>query len=150
MTPYRIISGRAIILTVVFVFSISTAALAGRMAVTAPVANVRSGPGTEYDVVWKMERYHPIDVLRTQGPWYLFRDFEGDTGWVHKSLLGNIKTVITVKTRCNVRKGPGTKYEILFNIGEAIPFKVLEDRGTWLHVEHADGDRGWIARSLVW
>ena len=137
-------------LAVALLSCVPAAALAGRMAVTSPVANVRSGPGTKYDVVWKMERYHPIDVLRTQGPWVLFRDFEGDTGWVHESLLGKIETVITVKRNCNVRTGPGTKYDVAFTVGDAIPFKVLEDRGTWLHVEHADGDRGWIARSLVW
>jgi SH3-like domain-containing protein len=31
-----------------------------------------------------------------------------------------------------------------------VPFKVLDRKGEWLHVEHADGDRGWIHSSLVW
>ena len=138
-----------IILIFLIVFS-AAAAMAQRMTVTAPVANIRSGPGTKYDVVWKVEKYHPLFVIETSGAWCHFRDFEGDRGWVHKSLLGKIPAVITKKNMCNVRSGPGTKEAVLFTVEKGIPFKVLKRKGHWLQVEHADGDRGWIHDSLVW
>ncbi|MGB5421183.1 MAG: SH3 domain-containing protein, partial [Desulfobacterales bacterium] len=28
--------------------------------------------------------------------------------------------------------------------------KVLEQKGNWIHILHADGDQGWIHDSLVW
>jgi SH3-like domain-containing protein len=31
-----------------------------------------------------------------------------------------------------------------------VPFKVLEQKGNWFHIMHADGDKGWIHDSLVW
>jgi SH3-like domain-containing protein len=31
-----------------------------------------------------------------------------------------------------------------------VPFRVLERKGEWLHVEHADGEKGWIHQSLIW
>lgn len=126
------------------------AAQAQRQAVTASVANIRSGPGTNYQIIWKVEKYHPIHVIETSGAWYHFRDFENDKGWIHKSLTGKIPTVITNRDECNIRSGPGTTYDILFKVEKGIPFKVIGRQGKWIHLEHADGDRGWIYSALVW
>ena len=125
-------------------------AMAERLAVIAPVANIRSGPTTDSDVLWKVEQYHPIFVMDKSGAWYQFRDFEGDRGWVHKSLVGKTPAVITKKDLCNIRSGPGTKEEIILKVEKGIPFKVVKRKGHWIHVEHADGDTGWIHDSLVW
>ena len=125
-------------------------AMAERLTIVAPVANIRSGPATKSDILWKVEKYYPIFVIKKSGSWYQFRDFEEDTGWVHKSLVGKLKAVITKKDLCNVRSQPGTKEKILFTVEKGIPFKVLKSKGHWLNIEHADGDRGWIHDSLVW
>jgi len=125
-------------------------ALAERYAVSASKVNIRSGPGTKYDWVWQVGKYYPIEVEQKEGNWYYFTDFEGDTGWIHKSLIDKIPTVITVKDNCNIRQGPGTQYDIIFTVGPGIPFRIVEKKGNWIHVEHADGDKGWIHKSLVW
>ncbi|MCF8045108.1 MAG: SH3 domain-containing protein [Desulfarculaceae bacterium] len=121
-----------------------------RRTVTARIANIRSGPGTNYDVLWQVEKYHPLLILETKGNWYRFRDFEGDKAWLHDSLVGKVDSVITVEEKCNVRSGPGTDNPIVFKVERGVPFKVLNRRGNWLKVEHADGDRGWIYKTLVW
>ncbi len=128
----------------------SGVAMAQRMAVSASLANIRSGPGTQYDIIWKVEKFYPVLILKKSGNWFRFRDFEADEGWIHNSLLQNIDTIITTAEACNIRKGPGTKYDILFTAGKGIPFKVLNRRGSWLEIQHADGDRGWLHKSLVW
>lgn len=125
-------------------------ALAERLAVMVPVANIRSGPGTAYDILWNVEKYYPLFIEKKSGPWYHFHDFEGDKGWIHKSLVKKLQTVITIKAKCNVRSGPGTRFTILFSVESGIPFKVLKRKGNWFHVEHADGDRGWMHKSLTW
>lgn len=140
-------------LTVLMVLSLFlgvATAQAERMTVRSSIANIRSGPGTNYDVIWNVEKNHPLFILEKDGAWYRFRDFEGDEGWIHKSLLGDTPAVITDKPECNVRNGPGTNHEIRFTVEKGIPFKLIEREGNWLHVEHADGDRGWIHDSLVW
>jgi SH3-like domain-containing protein len=123
---------------------------AERLAISAPVANIRSGPGTNHEVIWKVQKYFPIRVIEKSDKWYHFEDFEGDRGWVHESLVGKISTVITNNDACNIRSGPGTDNAILFTVEKGIPFKVLERQGSWIHIEHADGDKGWIHKSLVW
>ena len=129
---------------------LSTTAYAERLTVITPTANIRSGPGTQYKILWKVEKYHPLFVIKKSGDWYRFRDFENDQGWIHKSLLGSVETVITIEDICNIRSGPGTEFEILFTVEKGIPFKVIKRQDHWLHIEHADKDRGWIHDSLVW
>lgn len=139
----------AIIITL-FILLCSSIALAGRMAVSVSVANIRSGPGTEYDIIWQVGKYHPLQVIKKSGVWYRFRDFEHDEGWIHKSLVNKMRTVITKKKKCNIRSGPGTRYKILFTVEKGIPFRVIKSKGSWLFIEHADGDKGWIYKTLVW
>ena len=135
------------------IFLFCQTAWAQRLAVSVSVANIRSGPGVEgYDILWKAEQYYPIEVVGKKGDWYQFADFEGDKGWIHKTLVADIPSVITNREKCNFRSGPGTGdgNEILFTIEKGVPFKILEKKGDWLHVQHGDGDRGWLHRSLVW
>jgi len=128
----------------------SSAAWAERLAVAVSVANVRSGPGKNYDILWEIEKYHPLNVFKKSGQWYHFRDFEGDEGWIYKPLVRNIPSIITKKEKCNIRSGPGTGFAIVFTVEKGIPFKVIKRKGSWIYGQHADGDKGWIHKSLVW
>ena len=137
--------------------SLAAAALCGnvyaaeRLAIAVPTANIRSGPGTQgFDVLWEVEKYHPIEVVQRQGDWIFFKDFEGDEGWVHKDLVDKTPTVITINDMINVRSGPGTENSVAFKAERGVPFRVLERQGEWLHIESVHGDKGWINRKLVW
>jgi len=140
------------ILGLILVLTVAAAAGAEpqRLTVTAGVANIRSGPGTTHDVLWQVQKYFPIAVIEKSGAWYRFRDFEDDVGWIHRSLVGDVPALITKTDRCNIRSGPGLKHKVLFSVGLGIPFKILDSQGNWFHVEHADGDSGWIHNSLIW
>ncbi len=123
---------------------------AERLAVGVPIANIRSGPDTKYEVLWQIQKYHPLIILKTLNSWYYFRDFEGDQGWIHRSLVDNTPSIITKKEKNNVRSGPGTTFKVLFTVEKGVPFKIISQKGDWIHIQHADGDKGWIHRSLVW
>ena len=140
---------KAWFLTFLFVV-LAGQASAERLTVNASIANVRSGPGKQYEILWKVEQYHPLQVLTKSDQWIQFRDFEGDIGWIHQSLVASIPAVITRSDKCNVRSGPGTQFKIRFTVERGIPFKVLQRKGKWLQVRHADEDQGWIHKSLVW
>ncbi len=128
----------------------ATHAYAERLAVSVPKANIRSGPGAEYGIIWNCEKFFPIQVVEKKGPWRRFKDFEGDEGWIHISVVDKTPSVITVNTECNIRSGPGTNYDILFKVEKGVPFKVLKKKDAWIEIQHADGDKGWIYQSLVW
>jgi uncharacterized protein YgiM (DUF1202 family) len=121
-----------------------------RRCINKDNVNVRSGPGTDYDIKWKVEKYYPIIILKKQGDWYQFEDFEKDREWIHGTLLGKDNAVITIKNDCNIRSGPGTEYEIVLKAERGVPFKVLGEKKSWYKVKHADGEQGWIHKTLVW
>lgn len=133
----------------VFVLSIGTAS-AERLSVAVDKANVRSGPGKKYEVLWSVGKYFPVDIVKTSGDWRQVRDYEGDVGWIHHSLLKETSSVIVKGSLVNVREGPGTDAKVLFQAESGVSFKVEEKKDEWLRVKHVDGDAGWIHESLVW
>jgi SH3-like domain-containing protein len=135
---------------ILLVFCVGLVAAAERLTVAVPSANIRSGPGTKYDVLWKVSKFFPLQVIQSSGKWYRFKDFEGDEGWIHKSLVRKIPAVVTKRDNCNVRSGPDTSFNIVFTTEKGVPLKVVERKEKWLLVQHADGDKGWIHTSLVW
>jgi SH3-like domain-containing protein len=138
------------LLIILVIFLTAGTAFAERLAVSVPKANIRSGPGNQYEVIWNCEKYYPVQVLKKNGDWYRFKDFEGDEGWVHNSIVDNTRTVITKNEKCNIRSGPGTQFDIVFTVERGVPFKVIEKKGQWLQIQHADGDKGWVFETLVW
>ena len=144
-------TGSACFVFLLTIFLISTSAYAGqRLSINSKLANIRSGPGSNYEVLWQVEKYYPVIIINKKGNWYHFKDFENDTGWVHKSLVGKVKSVISIKKKCNVRSGPSSKNKVVFTVEKGVPFKLLGKKGNWLNVEYMDGDRGWIYKTLVW
>ncbi len=137
---------------VVFSFMLAAVTVSAqeRLSISVNTANVRSGPGTEHAMLWRMEKYTPLKVVARQGEWIFFEDFEKTRGWMHRDLVSSTETIITTGSTCNIRTSPGTDHEIRFQAESGVPFKVLERRGPWIHIEHADGDKGWIHESLVW
>ena len=145
-----IITKNALIITILFIGFAKIAHAGERLTVAVPKANIRSGPGTNYDVIWQVYQYYPLSVIEKTGQWYRFVDFEGDKGWIYRSLVRKIPSVITIQEKCNIRSGPGTKYSVLFTTEKGVAFKVINRKGSWIHVRHSDGDKGWIYKSLVW
>ena len=133
----------------VLVLWVGTAS-AKRLSVAFPKANVRSGPGTDHEILWTAGKYYPVDIIKQSGSWYRIRDFEGDAGWIHRSLLKKISAVIVKGTIVNVRGGPGTNFRVLFQAEKGVSFKLLKRQKKWLKVEHEDGEVGWVHQSLVW
>jgi SH3-like domain-containing protein len=126
-------------LAIIVLVAGANVAQAERLSVKANIANIRSGPNTSDAVIWQVEKYHPLNVVKKKGHWYLFEDFEGDRGWIHDSLLANIEAVIVKNDKCNVRSGPGTDNDIRFTVDKGVPFKVLKKKRGLASC----GPRGW-------
>ena len=143
-------SASVAVFLLVLMTAATVAASENRLSVKVPLANIRSGPGTDHNVLWKVEKFHPVKVIETRGKWCRFVDFEGDRGWLYRPLLAETETVIVKKNICNVRSGPGTQHDIVFKTEKGVPYKVLKHEGDWIRILHVDGDTGWIHKSLVW
>jgi SH3-like domain-containing protein len=125
------------------------------LCVKVPKANLRSGPGTNYEKVWEVYKYMPFKKVGTSlsGDWYAVRDVDGDVNWIYKKLVTNKYRCAVVKAeKANIRKGPGTHYHksFLSPVKQYYSFKILQRKGVWLRVMDEWHNVGWIHSSLLW
>ena len=48
----------------------------------------------------------------------------------------------------NMRSGPSTRTEALWELKKGYPLKVLKRKGSWIQVQDFENDRGWVSRKL--
>jgi len=140
-------------LAVIATLALATAAGAASaqfVRVKVPAANIRSGPGVQYERLWSTYENYPLRVVDKRGRWLKTLDFEGYEGWIYAPLTDKQPTVVVRVERANVRSGPGRDSRVLSTEFMGVAFRVLSQTGNWLRVEHADGFHGWISRALVW
>ena len=56
------------------------------MVITAPTANMRTGPGTKFKRVATLEQHEVVRTLKKSGRWAQVRRENGQQGWIAKSL----------------------------------------------------------------
>ncbi|MDT8286232.1 MAG: SH3 domain-containing protein [Elusimicrobiales bacterium] len=113
-------------------------------------ANIRSGPGTGYEVLWTVSRYSPLEVIDSDGAWVMVSDYEKDEGWIHRSLLSKNPGVAIKTEKANLREGPGGTYDVLWILDMGYALKIVSSEGSWLKVTDDDEVSGWLHRSVVW
>ncbi len=131
--------------------ALSSAAWAQEMvSVKVNSLNMRSGPSTSTGVLWELKRGYPLKVLKRQRSWLQVRDFEGDSGWVARSLTNRTPHHIVKAKVANIRKGPTTKSRIVGTAEYGDLVRTREKQRDWVRVQTSDGKAGWIARRLLW
>lgn len=120
------------------------------VSVAGSTLNMRSGPGTHTEILWELQRGYPLQVIKRQNRWLQVKDFEGDTGWVARSLTGNTPHHVVKSPTANVRSGPGTEHRIVGKAEYGEVMRTHEKRGRWVRVEREGASKGWIAKSLLW
>lgn len=139
-----------LVLGFLFLCFAGAAAAGERVAVAVKEANVRSGPGTDHPVLWKLDRYYPLEVQKRKDGWARVRDFEGDEGWIYDKLIKKMATLVVSVQRAIIRSGPGKNYGIVAQADRGVPFRILGKKGNWIQVSHSKGYEGWIYKTLVW
>jgi SH3-like domain-containing protein len=120
------------------------------VSVNRPEVNLRSGAGTQHEVLWVVSRGYPLQVLSREGQWLKVRDFENDTAWVWRPLTDlTPHHVVKVKT-ANIRSEPSTRSRILGQAEYGQVLRTLEKRPGWARVRHESGLTGWVSRNLLW
>ena len=113
--------------------------------------NVRSGPGTNYQVSMELFAGYPLKVASTQGDWLKVVDFENDSGWIHNSLVNPGNSVIVNGNKSvNMRSEPNTKSSVIATVDRGVVMTKLESQGKWLKLKHSSGLIGWIYKPLLW
>lgn len=144
-----------LVVIVLLLLVFCSASFAEMLSVNGDSVNLRSGPGTNYDVKWEYGKGFPLKVVSRKGDWVQVTDFENDTGWIYRPLLVDkghmiVKMNKDKNSKINIRSGPGTRYKIVGKAYYGVVFETLEQRDGWAKVKHETGLVGWIKRSLIW
>ncbi len=123
------------------------------LCVDVPKANLRQGPGTQFEKSWEVYRYMPFRKIEQRGNWLHVEDVDGDRHWIFHTLVSDrLRCAVVRGAKVNVRTGPGTHFVTspLSPVEKYYSFRVLEERGDWVKVSDEVFDEGWIARQLLW
>ena len=145
---FRLLSTISIVLALAFVAT--PAAAQQLVSVKGSIVNMRSGPGTRTEAIWELSRGYPLRVIGRKGSWLHVRDFEGDSGWVARSLTGSVPYHVVKSTRANLRSGPSTRDRVVARLQHGDVLRTLAKRGGWIRVRLAGGRTGWVSKGLLW
>lgn len=117
-------------------------------SIRAGEANVRSGPGTNYPIkfVFKLQGM-PIHVISEYDNWNEIKDFEGQTGWISKSLLTKKRTLMVRTTRSfvNMHQKNSEKSRVIFRLENNVIGDYLKCLKEWCAIK-VKNKKGWVRK----
>ncbi len=133
---------------------------------TTADANIRSGPGTKYDVVTTIPKGIKVNVVGREGNWLKVESKQGNKpGYIYEKYARPLETqqVAQAKTATpsvagayrtlrdvELRDGPGTKFKVVTTLPAGIKINVVRAEGDWLRVESKKGGKpGYVEARTV-
>ncbi len=131
--------------------------------VNEDAVNLRSGPGTSYDLVDSAVRGEQLILLDGSTEWYHVQTLDGTVAYILGSLTtGNSSAsaspasnesasntyVEITGTTVNLREGPGTEYASLGTVSQGEKFVYLSQVGDWYAAQTNQGEQVYIYTGL--
>ena len=112
--------------------------------------NVRFGPGKQYPINWVFARKGmPVEIIEEFDTWRKIRDYEGEEGWIHSSLLSSKRMVMITGDVRDLRRTPGPDARVVLRAEPGVIGQLFDCEENWCRIE-IDGRRGWLQRSEFW
>lgn len=126
-------------------------ALAGKAKVAEGVVNIRSGPGTNYDIIGNLYRGTEVETGQTLNGWTEIQ-FKNLSGWIRNDLLEDLTAqtaMFKIKTEvANLRTGPGTNFALAGQAKKGDVFAVIEEKDGWVKIKTSSGTTAYVAAFL--
>ncbi len=122
------------------------------VSLRADEVNMRTGPGTQYPVDWVFrQRALPIEVINEYSHWRKVRDWQGDEGWVHKSMLSGRRTVLVIADDTTLRAAARPDSRIIARLEQGVVGRIVACPATAPACRLVvDQYNGWVARNALW
>lgn len=114
-------------------------------------ANVRSGPGRIYPVKFTFRaRNIPVLVVTEYDNWNEIKDYEGQTGWISKSLLTKKRSLMvrTSRNTINMHKRNNLESKVILKLQTNVIGKYLGCKEEWCKME-IDKEKGWVQKKYL-
>lgn len=120
------------------------------VSLDADEANLRSGPGRQYPVLWLYLRSGiPLEITAEFDTWRRVRDMSGAEGWMHASLLSGRRRAIVLERMAEFLDRPAAGSRTLARAEPGVVFDLLRCRPDWCEARIA-GRKAWVRRDAFW
>lgn len=120
------------------------------VSLAADEANLRSGPGLQYPVLWLYLRAGiPLEITAEFDTWRRVRDITGAEGWMHSSLLSGRRRAIVGDAVTAFLDRPAEGGRTLMRAEPGVVFDLLRCRPDWCEARLA-GHKAWVRRGSFW
>ncbi len=120
------------------------------VSLAADAANMRTGPGRQYPILWHYVRPGlPLLIIAEYGNWRRVRDRDGSEGWMHASLLSGRRTGIVSGAMRPLHARSTPDSPVLMRAEPGVLVDLLSCRAEWCRVRLA-GRKAWIRRGAFW
>jgi len=115
--------------------------------------NMRTGPGTSYQVILVIPKGAEVAVLDSSSSWYKV-SYGGKTGYVSSTYLSGTQTapaelpVRYTTANLNMRTGPGTSYQVIVVIPKGAAVSVIDSSSSWYKVSYG-GKTGYVSSTYL-
>jgi uncharacterized protein YraI len=119
-------------------------------AVTTTSVNFRTGPSNGHAIIRVLPKGTTVKYTDRVLYGYRFVKYDGQNGWIYDDYItpadGEGPIAFTTTARVNMRKGPGTSYQVLLVVpaGETVLDYDLVVKNGWRGVDW-NGNVGWIS-----
>lgn len=126
----------------------------GIVATKSSNLNVRSKPSTSGEKLASLSKGTEVRLIEKSGDWWNIEYAKGKTGYCSASYIkvkeGTCGGYVNTKSSgLNVRKGPGTSYDILSSLKKGDYFLVLSESEGWCRIEFGEGKEGYVSSKYV-
>jgi SH3-like domain-containing protein len=112
---------------------------------------MREGPSKEHRIKWVYWRKGlPLEVVASFDVWRRVRDVDGETGWIHTSMLSDIRTVMVTGTgMAQLRENESAGAAVIAQVQPGAIGRVRRCRAAACEIGF-DGAEGWLERTRLW
>ncbi len=112
--------------------------------------NLRTGPGVRYPIIWKYLRQGlPVEITAEFEHWRRIRDWQGEEGWVHRSMLSGQRTLIITDQTRDLRHQPRADAPVIARLSPGVSGTINRCENMWCSIE-SSGHEGWLRRDEFW
>lgn len=116
--------------------------------------NVRSGPGSQYPILWVYWRAgYPVELLARFDNYLKIRDMEGEEGWVHQAMVGKrITGLVAGRVPANLYKHADGESRIKARLapGVVVALKNPPCTGVYCEVDVVpEGEEGFVRTDVL-
>lgn len=112
--------------------------------------NLRTGPGSGFDIIMEMTHGTTVNTLEYAGNWARVQHESGAVGWAFRKYMvqpasGPARYYVYSPGDgfLNLRTGPGTGFAVVARMFNGEWVEILERSGGWVRVYHQGGYEGW-------